>query len=79
MSLKIISANTSKINAEPFVKIAKIFGFGDFPITVNVVLKVNIHRNIPVKNIITMINRENRSGKLKSLKSIIVPADVHHR
>ena len=72
-------ANTSKINAEPLVIILKNFGLGDFPITVNVVLKVNIHRNIPDKNIITMISRENRSGKLKSLKSIIVPADVHHR
>ena len=72
-------AKNSKITAEPLVIHLKNFGLGDCPITARIVVKIIIHKNIPDKNIITIIKRDSRSGVLKSLNKIIVPAETHHR
>ena len=79
ISLNIMRAKKSKMNAVPLVILEKNFGFGDFPIIVNVELNAIIHAKIPDKNIMTIIKREFRSGKLKSLNRIIVPTEVHHK
>lgn len=73
-----MAAKSRRIRADPLVIIVKNFLFGERPIIANVVLKENIHKKIPDKNISTIIRREKKSGRLKSLKRIIVPNEAHH-
>ena len=79
ISLRIIAAKSKRISADPLVIIEKNFLFGERPIIAKVVLKEIIHKKIPDKNISTIINLEKKSGRLKSLNKIIVPAEVHHK
>ena len=74
-----MSAKNRRMSADPLVIIEKNFLFGERPIIAKIVLNENIHKKIPDKNINTIINLEKKSGRLKSLKRIIVPADVHHK
>ena len=79
ISFRMMSAKSRRTSADPLVIIEKNFLFGERPIIAKIVLNENIHKKIPDKNINTIINLEKKSGRLKSLNRIIVPADVHHK
>jgi hypothetical protein len=79
ISFNIMTAKSRRISADPLVITIKNFLFGERPIIAKIVLNENIQRKIPDKNIMTIINLENKSGRLKSLNRIIVPAEVHHK
>jgi len=74
-----IPAKRSKTRADPFVTHLKNLGSGILPIMASMELKITTHRKMPDRNMITMINLENKSGEVKSPKRITVPADTHQR
>ena len=67
------------MKAEPLVITKKNVRLGNLPTKAKLELKTKTQRNMPERNINTMIKREARSGKLRLLNRIMVPADVHQR